>query len=433
MSRAWVLVFCILCFWLWSQRQTNRFPIGASDGQPSAQRGELDPPSSADPVDSSPSTSVGVQSRSLAEGFCGGRNPPHIITPFKQLFLVSTAPLIPTQRRLLRAFRHGQLTDEDVEGLSEDSEWARVFRAMLAERRGELSLARSYLEDAERDAMTRGNRIRLAYFVGKIAEKQLDVTRAIEAYSVYVENQPEEVVVAQRVARLKVHQEITSGYERVSEAGLTLVYPPESLSPDGAEELLARVSEVLEEAAELTGTELRPELAMVVYPSRSELLATTCVPMWTGGIYDGVVRMVQRKSPEHFDTILRHELFHAHIDHAVPHKIPAWLNEGLAQFFAGEKPQRDVMLERMLEHQTWVPFSSLGDQFHELDARADARLAYRQSALMIDWVVDEAGERAIAEGIEHLAHGGDHRDVLALMLGADTPTGSDFLEYLERR
>ena len=433
MRRAWVLAFCVLCFWLWSERQADRFGAGGHDGQPLAQRVELEPPSPADPLDFSPSTPAGVPIRSLAEGFCGGRNPSHIITPFKQRFLGSAGPLTPIQRRLLKDFRRGQLTDEDLAGLSEDSEWARVFRAMVAERRGELSLARSYLEDAQGEATARGDLIRLSYFVGRVAEKQLDTTRAIEAYGVYLENQPEEVVVAQRVARLKVHQEITSEYERAHDAGLTLIYPAESLSSDSADELLSRVREVLDEAADLTGTESRPELAMVLYPSRSELLATTCVPMWTGGIYDGVVRMVQRKSPEHFDTILRHELFHAQIDHAVSRKIPAWLNEGLAQFFAGEKPKRDIMLERMVEHQTWVPFSSLSDQFHELNARADARLAYRQSALMIDWVVDEAGERAIAEGIEHLVDGGDHREVLAIMLGSDTPTGSDFLEYLERR
>ena len=78
-----------------------------------------------------------------------------------------------------------------------------------------------------------------------------------------------------------------------------------------------------------------------------------------------------------------------------------------------------------------VRLSSLGDVVHTIPVAAVLRRHFPDAT--IDWVVDEAGERAIAEGIEHLAHGGDHRDVLALMLGAATPTGSDFLEYLERR
>ena len=91
------------------------------------------------------------------------------------------------------------------------------------------------------------------------------------------------------------------------------------------------------------------------------------------------------------------------------------------------------MLERMVEHETWIPFSSLQAQFRELEGHSDARLAYRQSALMIDWIVDSEGEDAIAIGVRHLVEGGAKRDLLTVMLGGEIPSGQQFLDYLKRR
>ena len=44
------------------------------------------------------------------------------------------------------------------------------------------------------------------------------------------------------------------------------------------------------------------------------------------------------QSPQLFERVLVHELTHAMIASLAPRGIPAWLHEGLAQYFEGDDP-----------------------------------------------------------------------------------------------
>ena len=54
------------------------------------------------------------------------------------------------------------------------------------------------------------------------------------------------------------------------------------------------MDEQLEAAAEFTGTEKRANLTVVAFEGKAELLATTCTPAWTGGVYDGSIKLALR-------------------------------------------------------------------------------------------------------------------------------------------
>ncbi|MEO8554065.1 MAG: hypothetical protein ABI678_29020, partial [Kofleriaceae bacterium] len=89
-----------------------------------------------------------------------------------------------------------------------------------------------------------------------------------------------------------------------------------------------------------TGTSPRDQLALVVYASADEFRDQTHAPRWAGGLYDGAVRI---PASEHADLgvaleALRHEVMHAQL-HAGVGCMAAWLDEGVAQYFAHEVPE----------------------------------------------------------------------------------------------
>src|SRR6266850_273920 len=68
----------------------------------------------------------------------------------------------------------------------------------------------------------------------------------------------------------------------------------------------------------------------------------TRAPEWSGGQYDGRIRIPAAGAslkPELFERVLTHELTHAIVAGIVANGVPTWLNEGLAQTFDGTDPQ----------------------------------------------------------------------------------------------
>ena len=109
------------------------------------------------------------------------------------------------------------------------------------------------------------------------------------------------------------------------------MWPPDTLSDTQIDATLRAIIESLDGVARLIGTPRRPTLTAVIYPSRSELFAVTCVPGWVDAVYDGTLRLVA--APEQPSGVgllqLRHESTHAQLTPALPNS-PTWFQEGLA-------------------------------------------------------------------------------------------------------
>ncbi len=113
--------------------------------------------------------------------------------------------------------------------------------------------------------------------------------------------------------------------------------------------------------------------------------------------------------------VLHHELVHAAFDREAPSLVlPAWLNEGIAEWFqsrsAGKRrlfPAERAYLEQVAERgrlfslrdMMQPSFSALGPQ--------GARLAYLQSYAFIEYLARSYGERSLRELIQHQLRGGD--------------------------
>jgi tetratricopeptide (TPR) repeat protein len=117
----------------------------------------------------------------------------------------------------------------------------------------------------------------------------------------------------------------------------------------------------------------------------------TRAPEWSGGQYDGRIRIPAAgasQTPELFARVLTHELTHAVVASIAPRGVPAWLNEGMAQYFDGTDPQ--AARRRMKALGRPVPLKNLARSFGQLSA-TDAQVAYDESVLAAGVMFDRPG------------------------------------------
>jgi hypothetical protein len=129
------------------------------------------------------------------------------------------------------------------------------------------------------------------------------------------------------------------------------------------------------------------------------------------GFYHGVIRIRGATALDvRLSRVLHHELVHAALDAAAPsYSLPAWLNEGLAEWFeARAQGKRSMsgpeyaMLSSAKSNGALFSFASLSTRsFGHLNQNA-AHLAYLQSYGMVEFLANQRGERSLREFCDRL-------------------------------
>jgi tetratricopeptide (TPR) repeat protein len=84
----------------------------------------------------------------------------------------------------------------------------------------------------------------------------------------------------------------------------------------------------------------------VILLTKEAFFDITGSPKWSGGIYEGQIKIpVENYKPEILKIVLCHEYVHAVIFDTMSNRCPWWLNEGLAQYFSGDKMGNRLKLE----------------------------------------------------------------------------------------
>lgn len=291
-----------------------------------------------------------------------------------------------------------------------------VLTALVARRLGDRVKERRALASAYR--ITPDEPV-LALAMGRALSKTPSLDGAIVALSTYLEAEPNDITTGQLRARLRLQQHLHRTMTSTHSGGVTLLYPPKKISSARAQELAQAIETALTEAASLTGLNKRQTLFSVVYQDRADMVASTCVPNWTQGVFDGVLRLHAGTlgNAIRMQRVVRHEAFHAQMG-SVPMHAPHWLHEGAAQFFAGEMGPGHMRSYRfMTKHQTHIPFASMDGSFLVIDSSADARLAYHQSLAMVQMMVADGGSTALAQAVNYLRQGGDSHMLWEHMMG----------------
>ena len=154
--------------------------------------------------------------------------------------------------------------------------------------------------------------------------------------------------------------------------------------------LAARTTELLESAFWRIGKTIGAypsDPVVVMLYTEKQFRDITQAPEWSGGIYDGRIRVPAAgaaQSPRLFERVLAHELTHAMIASLAPRGIPTWLHEGLAQYFEGDDPA--AAQRRLRAVGQVVPLRYLEGSFGRLTT-AQAGVAYDQSLVVVDAII----------------------------------------------
>lgn len=158
-------------------------------------------------------------------------------------------------------------------------------------------------------------------------------------------------------------------------------------------------------------------------PSRAEFLAMQpgAPPDWADGTAWPSFGLVFLHAPDArsgvappLETVLDHEIVHVLLGRAfAPQPTPRWLQEGLAQFFAGEiGPETNAVLAQT---PSLLPLAQITRGFPR--DPTSAHLAYAESADLIGWIVAQYGESSIPALISALRDGAKFESALESVTG----------------
>jgi hypothetical protein len=120
------------------------------------------------------------------------------------------------------------------------------------------------------------------------------------------------------------------------------------------------------------------------------------------------------QDPAQRTPILRHELTHAFLAQAAIGRVPLWLNEGLAQYFQGER------IHSLPGSSTagWLDSLPSRRTFMDLD-EDQAELAYHYSLAVAQELMELHNTTALEAYLGHLREGLDESDAFRKSFGDD--------------
>jgi len=138
--------------------------------------------------------------------------------------------------------------------------------------------------------------------------------------------------------------------------------------------------------------EFPPDTIVAVLYTEQQFRDITRAPRWSGGAYDGRIRVPvagAEQHPELFERVLIHELTHAVVANIAPRGIPVWMNEGLAQYFEGA--DADKARHRMKALGQSIPLQDLEGSFTRLPTGIAVQAAYDESLLAVSVILEKPG------------------------------------------
>ena len=244
------------------------------------------------------------------------------------------------------------------------------------------------------------------YYLGLVLFETDRRTEAIESWERALIISPGRKEIVELLAKSRKEDAVESAMDRGHSSRFDLTYDP------GVDTTFAlAILDVLESAANLVGAELElfPEARVPVgIYSRGDYKTVTDSPDWSGGFYDGKIRLpfgaMKVVSPM-IRGVLYHEYAHVVVFELTRGNCPLWLNEGIAEMF-GRMQFNTPLPEfgRAVRSGTLLDFKKLEAGFSDLSPSA-ASLAYQQSYALVNYMVKTYGWHRIKQILSGLGQG----------------------------
>ena len=244
-----------------------------------------------------------------------------------------------------------------------------------------------------------------AVMLGELFYRQGDTDLAIKMYERALTNAPASVteVIRKRLEAWRNEASLPQSHEALKDDRFTISF-------DGPvqKKLATRAMSVLDTSfwriGKVLGAYPSAPINVILYSER-QFHDITGAPEWSGGGFDGQIRMPVRGADQNlaqFDRVLIHELTHAMLKSIAPRNLPAWLNEGLAMYCEG----RDSALSerRLAAARLFVPLAYLQTSFARLNAD-QATVAYEESAFAARVLIERIGPLGLGQLLQDLGAG----------------------------
>lgn len=250
--------------------------------------------------------------------------------------------------------------------------------------------------------------------LGDLAYRRDDLAGAVAAWEKALEIDPNDAALRGRLERVRKEHSTEKDFNREVTVHFSIKY-------EGREQIEAGriVLRILEDAYGEVGRALSyypdQEIPVILY-SNQQFREVTDAPGWSGGIFDGKIRLpiggIEQETPG-LRRLLLHEYTHAAV-RQLARRVPTWLNEGLAQYFEGRTidGSASAALRRMTATGQVPRLASLEGSFLGLSGR-QAGLAYLFSLSATRYMIDQFGMYRVRMTLDELRS------------GTDTPTAID--------
>jgi tetratricopeptide (TPR) repeat protein len=213
---------------------------------------------------------------------------------------------------------------------------------------------------------------------------------------------------ADRIDKALREQSVGGEFFRSDGAHFTLRYDGRRSDAKIGDEILRFLDDQFNELVQRYNHLPASSIVVILYPA-SQFHEVTQSPDWTGGLFDGKIRVpvggVQGLSSGLRRTLV-HELTHAFVFSMTRANCSRWLQEGLAQYQEGKTVPRSVT-------------TGLARQYRQGSPRWGLDLDYSASLALTHFLVDRYGFASLVGILEALGDGASEDRAVRQVLGID--------------
>ncbi|MFA7405428.1 MAG: tetratricopeptide repeat protein [Pelobacteraceae bacterium] len=271
--------------------------------------------------------------------------------------------------------------------------------------------------ELERAKVIRPDSAEVLYYLGLVQFETDNQQQALESWELALKLSPGRKEIVELLAKSRKENGVESTMDRGHSSRFDLTYDP------GVDVAFAlAVLDVLESAANLVGAELGhfPDARVPVgIYKRADFKTVTDSPDWSGGVYDGKIRLPFGSMNEITPVmrgVLYHEYAHVVVFDLTRGNCPLWLNEGIAEMFGRMQYNRHLPeFGRAARSGKLIDFRKLEANFNEFTPSV-AMLAYQQSYALVNYMVTTYGWHRIRQILVDLGRGVSFDDSVKTVL-----------------
>lgn len=263
------------------------------------------------------------------------------------------------------------------------------------------------LNELERARGLGGASVDLLYYLGRVHYDAGNLPAALEMWEKALTINPDYRPVKELLEKARREQTVEGRMGKGYSSRFVISYDDAEVTSHLANDIL----DTLEDAYNRIGSDLghfpTARIPVILY-TRKDFRSVTVSPDWSGGLYDGKIRLPVGGATEltpQMKGVLFHEYSHVVVQELTRGNVPTWLNEGIAEL-QGRRLFNHPMAELGKVARSGGPVSTdfLEKPFIGMDTR-QAGLAYQESYALVNFMVESYGWHKVREILLHLGGG----------------------------